>query len=312
VILALVLGVGMGASCSTCLQGAGRQGEETVPGSKERIGVVDLTGVIKDSTDFNRNLREMADRDDVRAIVVHIDSPGGSVAPSQEIFHAMRRASKKKPIVASMGNVAASGGFWSALGADWVFASSGSITGSIGVITETPDLRGIADLVHFKMRTFKSGPLKDLGNPLREMTQEESDVFMSLINDVYGQFITTVAERRKMDIEAVKKIADGRILTGHAALEAGLIDELGGFEDAARKAVLLADARKAEKKGEAAPSTKLTDDVEMPTLVYPKKPLPGILRLISENAQSAVASGIEKGIEHGIERAAAPSGIDLR
>jgi protease-4 len=310
-ILALILGMGMGGACSTCLQGAAQQGDDVVPGSKEKIGVIDLTGVISDATDFLRQLRELQKRDDLRAIVVRVDSPGGSVAPSQEIFQGLRRASKVKPVVCSMGNVAASGGFWSALGADWIFALPGSITGSIGVITELPDLRGIADMVHFKMRVFKSGPLKDVGNPLREMTQDDVDLFTNLINDIYTQFVTVVAERRKMDVEAVKKIADGRVLTGHAALEAGLIDELGGLEDAARKAVLLADARKAEKDGKTAAPAKPLEEVEMPTLVYPKKPLPGILRLLSESAKSSVAGGIERGLERGLDRASKPS-IELR
>jgi protease IV len=303
VILALVLGMGLGGACSTCLAGANSQGEEIVLGSKERVGVIDLTGVISDATDFCRQIRELSKRGDLRAIVVRIESPGGAVAPSQEIFSSMRRASKDKPIVASMGNVAASGGFWSAMGADYVFASPGSVTGSIGVITEIPDLRGIADLVRFKVRVFKSGPLKDVGNPLREMTQEDIELFTGLIQDIYTQFVGVVAERRKMDLAAVKKIADGRVLTGRAALEAGLIDELGGLEDAARKAVLLADARKAEKDGKPPPTTKLTDEIEVPTLVYPKKPLPGLLRLLSESARSAVAGGIERGVDRAAERA---------
>jgi protease-4 len=313
IILALLLGVGLGGACSTCLTGAAVQGDEVVPGGKDKVGVVELVGAIADATDFEHHLRELTKRDDLKAIVVRIDSPGGAVAPSQEIYEALRRASKSKPIVASMGSVAASGGFWSALGADWIFASPGTITGSIGVITQTPDLRGIADLLHFRMHTFKSGPLKDVGNPLREMTEQDVELFMSLIHDIYQQFIDVVAERRKMDIEKVKSLADGRVMTGHAAHEAGLIDELGGLEDAARKAVLLAQRRAAEKAGKPAPSIELTDEVEVPTLVYPKKPLPGLLKLISEGASSAVSAGIERGVVRAAEGELEPrSKVELR
>jgi protease-4 len=296
VILSLLLGIGLGGTCSTCLTGAAVQGDEVIAGGKDHVGVVELVGPIVDGTTFQHQLRELTKRDDLKAIVIRIDSPGGAVAPSQEIFQAIRRASKTKPIVASMGSVAASGGFWSALGADWIFASPGSITGSIGVITQTPDLRGLADLARVKVHTFKSGPLKDVGNPLREMTEEDKALFMSLIHDIYQQFIEVVAERRKLDIEKVRELADGRVMTGHAAHEAGLVDELGGLEDAAKKAVLFADRRSAEKAGKPPPGTEITEETEVPTLVYPKKPLPGLLKLLTEGASSAVSTGIERGV----------------
>lgn len=314
IIAGLLVGIGVGGTCSTCLTGATMSGgEERIAGSKERVGVVELTGVISDATELARTVREFARRDELKAIVVRIDSPGGSVAPSQEIFEALRRASKAKPVVASMGNVAASGGFWSAMGADYVFASPGSLTGSIGVITQLPDLRGIADLVHFNMRTFKSGPLKDAGNPLREMTPADVALFTSLIDDIYQQFVETVAARRKLEVEAVKKLADGRVMTGRAAKEAGLIDALGGLEDAAKKAVLLAASRDAEKQGQPAPAEKPLEEVEVPTLVYPKKPLPGLLRLVAEGTESAIARGLSRGVEDGIGRAAAEArGVEVR
>jgi protease-4 len=261
-------------------------------GGGERVGVVELIGPITDSAAVVGDLRKFADRDDLVAIVLRIDSPGGAVAPSQEIYDAMRWAARKKPVVASMGNVAASGGFWASLGADWVFASPGSITGSIGVITQTPDLRGLAELARVRFHTFKSGPLKDAGNPFREMTKQDEALFMSLIDDIYDQFVSLTAERRRMPIDEVKKIADGRILTGRAALGAGLVDELGGLHDAARKAMLMANRRRAEEEGEAVTSTAAEAELEDPTLVYPKKPAPSFLDLLSEGASSAVSRGV--------------------
>jgi protease-4 len=258
--------------------------------------VIELFGAITDGGDTVRQIRDFARRDDLRGIVIRIDSPGGAVAPSQEIYEALKFAAKSKPVVASMGSVAASGGFWSALGADWIFASPGSITGSIGVLSQTPDLRGLADLLRVKMRTFTSGPLKDAGNPFREMTPEDEELFMSLINDIYMQFVSVVAERRKLDLETVKNLADGRVMTGRAALEAGLVDELGGLHDAARKVVLLAEAREAEEEPPAETSTAAEGEIEDPTLIYPKKPIPGLLRMLIESTESAVSKGIAAGI----------------
>lgn len=305
IILGLFAGTALGGACGACLSGVGGQRDEVFAGSKDKVGVVELTGAITDATEVTRHLRDFAKRDDLKGIVVRIDSPGGAVAPSQEIYAAMRRASKTKPVVASMGSVAASGGFWSALGADWIFASPGSVTGSIGVITQVIDLHEIADLVKVRVHTFKSGLLKDVGNPLRELTKDDRDLFMSLINDIYQQFISVVAERRKMDLDAVKKVADGRVMTGRAALEAGLIDELGTLNEAAKKVVQLAAARDAEKSGKLpkAKTSTRTDDLEDPTLIYPRKPLPGLLRMLADETESAVSLGISKGVERAAQNA---------
>jgi protease IV len=223
----------------------------------------------------------------------------------------LRAAAKEKVVVVSMGSVAASGGFWTAMGADWIFANPGTLTGSIGVITEIPDLRGIAELLRFRLRTFKSGPLKDAGNPFREMTPEDQAMFQTLIDDIYLQFVAVVAERRKMDVDEVKKIADGRVMSGAAAFEAGLIDELGGLHDATKKAVLLANAREAEKEGKTATSSKADEKIEDPTLVYPKKPIPGLLDLLTEGAKSAIANGLADGIDRAAARAR-DSNVELR
>ncbi|MCK6552752.1 signal peptide peptidase SppA, partial [Myxococcota bacterium] len=304
VLVTLFTGIAMGGACSTCIgAAASTMPGDTVMGGGDRVGVVELTGAITDASSVVRDIREHARRSDLRAIVVRIDSPGGAVAPSQEIFDALRAASKEKPVVASMGSVAASGGLWSALGADWIFAQPGSVTGSIGVITQTPDLTGIAEVLRFKMRTFKSGPLKDAGNPLREMTPDDELLFMSLIEDIYDQFVTVVAERRKLPVDKVKEIADGRIMTGRAALKAGLVDELGGLVEASRKAVILAKIRGEQKEGQTVTSTVVPEELEDPTLVYPKKPMPTLLELLTQGAQSAISKGLADGVERAAARA---------
>lgn len=314
ILMTLFTGIAMGGACSTCVTGAAGGSEEIVLGGKDRVGVVELTGPIMDVTDFTKDVRAFAKRKDLKALVIRIDSPGGSVAPSQEAYAALRAAAKDKVVVVSMGNVAASGGFWTAMGADWIFANPGTLTGSIGVITELPDLRGIADFLRFRVRTFKSGPLKDAGNPLREMNAEDEAMFRALIDDIYLQFVSVVSERRKMDFDEVKAVADGRVMSGRAALEAGLVDELGGLYEAARKAVLLAEAREAAKEGKSETSSvAAAEALEDPTLVYPKKVMPGWLDLITQGAQSAIARGLADGIDRAASRARSDVGqVEVR
>jgi protease-4 len=302
-LLSLFTGLGLGGACSTCVQGAAGGQEDIIAGSRDRVGVVELSGAIMDVTDFVRDVRAFAKRDDLRAILVRIDSPGGAVGPSQEAYDALRFAAKEKIIVASMGTVAASGGFWTAMGADYIFANPGTITGSIGVITQLPDLRGIADVLRFSMHTFKSGPLKDAGNPLREMTPLDAQMFQSMIDDIYSQFVGVVAERRKLELEAVKKIADGRVITGRAAKELGLVDEMGGLYDAAKKAVALANERDSAKEGSKTSTITDVSKLEDPTLVYPKKPMPSVLEMLTQSAQSAIARGLSDGIDRAASRA---------
>ena len=295
----------------TCVQFGDLSGDRVIGSGGERVGVVELLGPITAAEPIARYIREFARRDDLVGIVFRIDSPGGAVAPSQEIYQALRRAAEVKPVVASMGNVAASGGFWVSLGADWVLALPGSITGSIGVITQTPDLRGIADLARFRVRTFKSGPLKDAGNPFREMTEADRKLFETLIDDIYTQFITLTAERRGLELDTVRKVADGRIFTGRAAFEADLIDELGGLISAAKKAILLARAREARSEGLTVDtSTRAYSDVEEPTLVYPKPPRPSLRELLTEGVGQVIADGVVSGVERALGRAGSP--VELR
>jgi protease-4 len=301
-LLMLFTGIGFGATCATCARSPlSGGGDEVVGNGKHRVGVVELTGAIVDTGETVRTLRGFAKREDLDALVIRIDSPGGGVAPSQELYQALREAAKDKPVVASMGSVAASGGYWTALGADWIFASPGSLTGSIGVISQLPDLRALADLARFNMRTFKSGPHKDIGSPLREMTADDEAVFMDLIRDIYDQFVGLVIERRHLSREAVLHLADGRVMSGRVAFDAGLVDQLGGLYDAARKGVALAEAKKPEKERE---KLKAGEETEEPTLVYPRKPMPGFLRLLSEELGEGLGRGLAEGIDRGAIRAA--------
>lgn len=201
-------------------------------GVTDKVAVVDIKGVIADPYDVNQTLRELGERDDVKAVVLRIESPGGAVGPSQEIHGEVLRLREKKTVVASMGAIAASGGYYAAVAADKIMANPGTITGSIGVIVEFINAQELLGKLGLKGYVVKSGKYKDVGSPLREMEKEERELLQSLINDVNGQFITAVAEGRGLKAEDVRKIADGRIFTGSQAKELNLVDELGGLSDA--------------------------------------------------------------------------------
>jgi protease-4 len=217
-------------------------------GAGPHIGVVELTGTIGDSREVVGQLHELRKDPGIKAIVLRIDSPGGAVAPSQEIYRAVLRAKKDKKVVCSMGTLAASGGYYVAAACDKIYASPGTITGSIGVISELPHLQGLMALARVEVDTIKSGALKDLGSPLRPMTDKERDYFQRFVDGVYEQFLDDVARSRKLDKEALRPLADGRILSGKEALEHHLVDELGNLEDAVDGAAKLAGAA-----GEAVP-----------------------------------------------------------
>jgi protease-4 len=185
-------------------------------------------------------LHELRRDASVKALVVRIDSPGGAVAPSQEIHQAILRARKDKKVVCSMGTVAASGGYYVAAACDQIFASAGTITGSIGVISEVPHVQKLLELARVDVETIKSGAMKDVGSPLRAMSTDERHFLQGFIDNIYEQFLSDVATARKLDKEKLRALADGRILTGKQALEAGLVDKLGNLEDAVEAAARLA------------------------------------------------------------------------
>src|SRR4030095_8812905 len=202
--------------------------------SSGQIAVLDLEGIIFDSRDFNDQLKEYGSRPGIKAVVLRINSPGGGVAASQEIHEAVKkfRAETRKKVVVSMSSVAASGGYYIACAADKIFANPGSITGSIGVIAEWYNYGDLLKWAKMQSVVIKSGELKDAGSPTRPLTDAEKAYFQGLINNMYNQFVTAVSTGRKMNLENVRKLADGRVFTGQEAMGNGLIDEIGTFQDA--------------------------------------------------------------------------------
>lgn len=205
-----------------------------------QVAVIDLQGVISDSSDVLKALYKEVYNKETKAIVLRIDSPGGAVAPSEEVFNAVRRLKNEKPIVASMGSVAASGGLYSALAANKIFCQPGTQTGSIGVIMQLPNFTKIASTVGFSMQTIKSGDLKDTGNQFRPMTPEERAYLEDTAKKVHQLFISAVVEGRNLPEEKVRSFSDGRMIIGKEAKELGLVDEFGDVYDAARAALTLA------------------------------------------------------------------------
>jgi protease-4 len=205
----------------------------------EQVGVIEITGVIADPKQTLTQLKEFRNNEDVKAIVLRINSPGGGVGPSQEIYEEVRKTSRVKKVVASMGAIAASGGYYVASAADHVMASPGSITGSIGVIMEFANLEELFRKIGVSAFVLKSGEYKDIGFPLREMTVQEKALLQAFIDSVHAQFVAAVAEARKIPKEEVRAIADGRILSGEQAKALGLLDGLGNLEDAIAMAAKL-------------------------------------------------------------------------
>ncbi|MBM3521773.1 MAG: signal peptide peptidase SppA [Alphaproteobacteria bacterium] len=192
-----------------------------------------VAGVITDDPRRDRAIDEVARDPKAKALIVRIDSPGGTVVGGESLYRQLRRVSEHKPVVAVLGQTAASGGYMTALGADWIVAREGTITGSIGVVMQTADVTGLLEKLGVAMEQIKSSPLKAVPNPLEPLTDEGRRAVRSLIDDAYDMFVGMVAERRKLERAAALKVADGRVFTGRQARELGLVDQLGG-EDAAR------------------------------------------------------------------------------
>ena len=219
--------------------------------SREQIAVIDIFGMIGYSQpgeayesmvdDIVAKLKKAKEEKSIKAVIVRIDSPGGEVTASDVLYHHISLLDEVKPVIVYMDSVAASGGYYSAIGGRYLMANELTITGSIGVIMQTLQVRELIEKIGVRSITIKSGKLKDLLNPFRESTPEEIDLLQNMINETYGKFVGLVAEERDLDLELLKsEIADGRILTGLQALDAGLIDETGYFEDAIKKAAEIA------------------------------------------------------------------------
>ncbi len=225
----------------------------TPSASSGNIAVVEVMGGIFDPKDTQTTLRDLRDDKDVRAVIVRIDSPGGSIGASQEIYESIRLLKEIKPVIVSMGSVAASGGYYVALPASRILANPGTVTGSIGVRMETVNTEDLLAWMKVKPLTLKSGALKDAGSLTRAMTSEEKSYLEDVLAKMHLQFKKAVSENRHLDLSRVDALADGRIFTGEEALAQGLIDELGGFETAIRVAGEMAGLK------------------EKPTIYYPEE-----------------------------------------
>ena len=207
----------------------------------DKVAVIRIEGIILDSRETIEELRHYRDNPSVKAIVLRIDSPGGAVVPSQEIFAEVRktRAEGKIKVVTSMGNVAASGGYYIAAATDRIVANPGTLTGSIGVIMELANVKGLLEKVGVQSVVIKSGRHKDMASPFRAMTPEDRALLQTVLDDVHAQFIDAVATGRSLQLEQVKTLADGRIFTGKQAQTVNLVDELGDLHDAIQLAARL-------------------------------------------------------------------------
>ncbi len=211
-------------------------GTDTALSAKSGIGLVEVKGMILDSKETIRQLRHFLKQDGVKAVVLRVDSPGGIVAPSQEIYDEVKKFAAKKKIIVSMGSLAASGGYYISAPATMIYANPGTITASIGVILKLSNIESLMDKIGIKSHTLKTGKYKDSGSPLRKFSLEDRAMLQSVINNTHEQFIRAVAEGRKLPIDEVRKIADGRILSGEQAKGARLVDRLGTLQDAIEEA----------------------------------------------------------------------------
>ena len=198
----------------------------------EKVALVRITGVILDSTDVIEELKKYSKDNSIKAIVIRVDSPGGGVAPSQEIYEEILKIKEKKKIVVSMGSVAASGGYYISSPADKIVANAGTLTGSIGVIMEIPNVSGLMEKIGVKTQVIKSGKHKDIASVFKSLSPEDKLILQAVLDDVHDQFIQAVSDARGMKFEDIKKLSDGRIFTGRMAKKLGLVDELGNLQDA--------------------------------------------------------------------------------
>ena len=246
------------------------------------IGVVEIKGTIESADQTVRNIQTFKEDENVKAILVRIDSPGGSVSASQEMVEAIQ--SIKKPVVISMGDMAASGGYYVACAGPTIYANSGTLTGSIGVISQVMNFKDLMEVIKVNVHTVKTGELKDAGSPYREFTEADEAYFKALGLEILDQFVTHVADARKLSKEQVTALADGRVWSGREAKQLGLIDELGGMNAAI-------DALK-KKAG-------LTGKVK---LVYPKSDTnEWISALLAEGASGAF-SGLKASAENAVQK----------
>ncbi len=233
----------------------------------DKIGILEVEGTIVDARRMVAQIEEFRDRSNIKAVVIRIDSPGGGVGPSQEIHAELKLLAKEKPLIVSMGSVAASGGYYLAVAGERIFANPGTITGSIGVIMSFPNYQDLMGKVGIQTEVVKSGRFKDIGSSTRDFLSADRDLLQGVIDDVHMQFVDAISDGRNMPVDRLRPFVDGRIFTGRQAKDAGLIDELGTLSDAIKY---------------AAKVSGIEDD---PDLVYPE---PEKTNLIDRYLQSAV------------------------
>ncbi|MSM38281.1 MAG: signal peptide peptidase SppA [Geobacter sp.] len=242
------------------------------------IGLVEVRGVILDSQETVKQLHDFGKNDKIKAVVLRIDSPGGVVGPSQEIYQEVKKLAARKKVIVSMGSVAASGGYYIAAPATLIMANPGTITGSIGVLMKFSNIEGLLDKIGMKAFTLKTGKYKDAGSPLRPMSDEEKTLLQGVIESTHGQFVKAVAEGRRLPVGQVQAIADGRIFSGEQALELKLVDRLGSLQDAIEEAGRLAGI-----SGE-------------PTVVRPPKKKKMLLDMLVEESASRITNLVREEI----------------
>ncbi|MDA8388611.1 MAG: signal peptide peptidase SppA [Nitrospiraceae bacterium] len=240
----------------------------------EKIGLIRIQGAITDSDGIIKTLDGYVDDPSIKAIVLRINSPGGGVAPSQEIYEEVKKAATKKYVVVSMGSLAASGAYYISAPATRIFADPGTITGSIGVIMEVPDVHGLLNKVGIKAEVIKSGKNKDIASPFRPISPEQRRILQTALDTVHDQFIDAVASGRKIPVERVRALADGRIFTGQQAKALHLVDALGDLPDAIAAAKTMAGIKgrptiMEKKKGQGILSligSKINSNIRIPDI----------------------------------------------
>lgn len=280
-LVALGIGLSIVALFIVCIVSAQiLLGDKKVLWTGSKIGILEVQGMIVDSGEFIKQLHEFRDNDKISAVVLRIDSPGGVVGPSQEMYEEIRKFTKKKKLVVSMGSLAASGGYYIAAPANIIVANPGTVTGSIGVLMKLSNIQGLLGKVGLNSFVLKSGRFKDSGSPIRPMTKEDREILQGVIDSMHSQFVKAVADGRKIPVDDVRKIADGRIFSGEQALKVKLVDRLGNLQDAVSEAAKLSGI-----KGE-------------PELVYPPEKKKTLLDMFVEGTCEKIASKLK--IESGI------------
>ncbi|MGQ9701547.1 MAG: signal peptide peptidase SppA [bacterium] len=263
IVVAVILGL---------VIGLGSRGASFMSGGN--IGVIEIEGIITNSKRVVQDIKNFTENSSIAGILVRVDSPGGGVAASQEIYEELKKAKLEKKVVVSMGALAASGGYYVSLPADLIVANPGTITGSIGVIMQFPVFEELMKKIGIGYEVIKSKEHKDIGSPFRKMSETDRKILQDVVTDVYDQFVRATSEARGLAYDSVLKFADGRIITGKQAKEIGFVDTLGTFEDAVK---MLGDMLGIEKPNLIYPPrrfsiiemlTKPMEQIYIPKLLY--------------------------------------------